>query len=499
MGRQQRLLHNLKKGEQMKEQEFGRLLSYAEVFTKRSKPKLISLLLFSLLSGCFIFAPHLLCFSPPSALSPLGSVKASDVHSHTLLSMPSTVSDEGMWCDRTGFRTDICFMKGDIRTHSPSSSILVYTGSQDRSDGFTNHASHEKIKPYTRKWEASVMDTITELNLERKDAKLGDGRTCDVHHDVPAVVFSTGGYTGNVYHEFNDGIIPLYITSQHFAKRVVFVISEYHKWWEMKYGDVVSQLSDYPLIDFSRDKRTHCFKEAIVGLRIHDELRVDPSLMQDNKTIIDFRNLLDRAYRPRINRLVREEELRLSTKAAKERKGPATGRLQRPKLVLLSRNGSRGIENEDMMMKMAKLIGFQVEVVRPESRTEMAKIYKVLNSSNVLVGVHGAAMTHFLFMRPGSVFVQIIPLGTDWPAETYYGEPAKKLGLDYIGYKILPRESSLYQKYGKDDPVLQDPSSINQKGWQFTKKIYLDDQQVKLELRRFKKVLLDAYAKAIMS
>ncbi|XP_010554910.1 PREDICTED: uncharacterized protein LOC104824501 [Tarenaya hassleriana] len=165
MGRQQRLLHNLKKGEQMKEQEFGRLLSYAEVFTKRSKPKLISLLLFSLLSGCFIFAPHLLCFSPPSALSPLGSVKASDVHSHTLLSMPSTVSDEGMWCDRTGFRTDICFMKGDIRTHSPSSSILVYTGSQDRSDGFTNHASHEKIKPYTRKWEASVMDTITELNL----------------------------------------------------------------------------------------------------------------------------------------------------------------------------------------------------------------------------------------------------------------------------------------------------------------------------------------------
>ncbi|XP_010558139.1 PREDICTED: EGF domain-specific O-linked N-acetylglucosamine transferase-like [Tarenaya hassleriana] len=468
---------------------------------KRSKPKLISLLLLSLLSCCFLFAPHLLCFfSPPSPSLLDFPVKVSerlDVHGNTDLIKRSTVaSREGIWCDRTGYRTDICFMKGDIRTRSPSSSILLYN-SQDRSDGFSNHVSYGKIKPYTRKWETAIMDTIRELKLERRDAKkLGDEHTCDVHHDVPAVVFSTGGYTGNVYHEFNDGIIPLYITSQRFAKRVVFVISEYHKWWELKYGDVISQLSAYPLVDFDRDKRTHCFKEAIVGLRIHDELTVNPSLMQHNKTIMDFRNLLDKAYRPRINRLVAEEETRFSAEPAKDRKA-VSRRMQRPRLALLSRKGSRGIKNEETLVKMAKRIGFQVQVLRPRRSTELAKLYKELNSSDVLVGVHGAAMTHFLFMRPGSVFVQIIPLGTDWAAETYYGEPARKLGLDYIGYKILPTESSLYRKYEKDDPILRDPDSINNKGWQFTKTIYLDDQQVNLELRRFRKVLLDAYSKSV--
>lgn len=337
------------------------------------------------------------------------------------------------------------------------------------------------------------METIRELKLVTKDVKLSrDKAKCQVIHEVPAVLFSTGGYTGNLYHEFNDGLIPLYITSKRFNKKVVFVIAEYHKWWKMKYGDVLSQLSEYPLIDFNKDKRTHCFKEAIVGLRIHGELTVDPSLMQDDTTTInEFRNLLDRAYRPRINRLDSEEEQRFHGKASKRRKA------QRPKLALFSRTGSRAITNEDLMVKLAQRIGFQVEVLRPDRTTELAKIYRVLNTSNVMVGVHGAAMTHFLFMKPGRVFIQIIPLGTDWAAETYYGEPAKKLGLDYIGYKILPRESSLYDKYDKNDPILRDPSSITQKGWQFTKGIYLTNQQVRLDLRRFKKVLVDAYAKSV--
>uniref|UniRef100_A0A1J3FCR1 Protein O-linked-mannose beta-1,4-N-acetylglucosaminyltransferase 2 n=1 Tax=Noccaea caerulescens TaxID=107243 RepID=A0A1J3FCR1_NOCCA len=492
---------NLKKVEKFKED--GSMKLFPCVFglnnssgnsTKRSKPKLIYLLLFSLVSSCFVFAPHLFYFPYPSALflidSSIKEIEDRVSQNNTEPPKPSK-NEESFLCDRTGYRSDICFMKGDIRTHSPSSSIFLYT-----SNDLTDHFLQEKIKPYTRKWETSIMETISDLKLVTKDLKIfGDKqRSCQVTHEVPAVLFSTGGYTGNLYHEFNDGLIPLYITSKRFNKKVIFVIAEYHKWWEMKYGDVLSQLSDYPLIDFAKDKRTHCFKEAIVGLRIHGELTVDPSLMQDGKTSInDFRNLLDQAYRPRINRLEIEEEhqLRVHAKAATRKKA------QRPKLALFSRTGSRAITNEDLMVKLAQRIGFQVEVLRPDRTTELAKIYKVLNSSSVMVGVHGAAMTHFLFMKPRSVFIQIIPLGTDWAAETYYGEPAKKLGLDYIGYKILPRESSLYDKYDKNDPVLRDPNSITRKGWQFTKGIYLNNQQVRLDLRRFKKILVDAYAKSI--
>lgn len=394
-------------------------------------------------------------------------------------------------------------MKGDVRTHAASSSITLYQdngpidyvpGLSDGGDGALDSIQHEKIRPYTRKWEANVMDTIDELDLVVK-RNSAVHRKCDVHHDVPAVFFSTGGYTGNLYHEFNDGILPLYITSQHLNKKVVFVILEYHNWWITKYGDILSELSDFPPIDFSGDKRVHCFPEAIVGLRIHDELTIDASLMEGNKTISDFHDLLDRSYWPRIRSLIEDEEREQAeaTSVSEVKTTFEKQDLRRPKLVIVSRNGSRSISNEDEMVRMAEDLGFLVEVLRPQRTTELAKIYRVLNSSDVVVGVHGAAMTHFLFMKPGSVFIQVVPLGTEWAAENYYGGPARRFGLSYIGYKILPRESSLHDHYSKDDPVLMDPDSVNRKGWEFTKKIYLDGQNVRLDLRRFRKRLLRAY------
>jgi len=376
-------------------------------------------------------------------------------------------------------------MKGDVRTHSASSSVFLFTSLKNKTK------ITKKIKPYTRKWETSVMQTVQELNLVYRDEENNSlvvssvNDICDVFYNVPAVFFSTGGYTGNVYHEFNDGIIPLFITSHHFNKKVVFVIVEYHSWWVMKYGDIVSQLSDYPPVDFNSDKRTHCFKEAIVGLKIHDELTVESSLMLGNKTILDFRNVLDQAYWPRIHGLIQEEELKAANKTEDG--------FKKPILVILSRNGSREILNESLLVELAEEIGFIVHVLRPEKTTELAKIYRCLNSSDVMIGVHGAAMTHLLFLKPKTVFIQIIPIGTEWAAETYYGKPAKKMRLKYIGYKIKPKESSLYDEYGIDDPIIRDPKSFTQKGWDYTKKIYLERQNVKLDLKRFRKPLSRAY------
>ncbi|GLT95935.1 hypothetical protein SLE2022_135880 [Rubroshorea leprosula] len=486
-------------------------------YCKRKRPKLASFLLLSLVCCSLILAP--LLFISSSTWVHLYSFGGQNegLAADMSVNVPpcSSVSDGKICCDRVHFRTDVCIMKGDVRTHSASSSIFLY-GSRN-SNRFISYVSHlvdddnekehgefqhEKIKPYTRKWETSVMDTIDELDLILMREILGVHHHCDVNHDVPAIVFSTGGYTGNLYHEFNDGILPLYITSQHLNKKVVFVMLEYHNWWIMKYGDILSHLSEYPAIDFTGDNRTHCFPKAIVGLRIHDELTVDSSLMTGNKSIVDFRNLLDRAYWPRIRGLIQDEERdqqeKLLVSPTSVFSLETTRKVQgdhprKPKLVILSRNGSRAITNENLLVEAAERIGFQVEVLRPERTTELAKIYRALNSSDAMVGVHGAAMTHFLFMRPGSVFIQVIPLGTDWAAETYYGEPARKLGLKYIGYKILPQESSLYDIYEKNDPVLRNPRSLTKRGWEYTKKIYLGGQTVRLDLKRFQKRLIQAY------
>ncbi|KQK14874.1 uncharacterized protein LOC100829143 [Brachypodium distachyon] len=412
--------------------------------------------------------------------------------------------NDTLCCDRTSERADMCFARGDVRMHSASSSFLLVSGNKESSPApGKKEEQEERIRPYTRKWEANVMATIDEVRIRRVHPAHGgpSAPRCDVVHDVPAVLLSTGGFTGNVYHEFNDGLIPMFVTAAHLRRRVVFVILEYHDWWITKYGDVVSRLSAFPPIDFSADRRVHCFPELIAGLRIHGELTVDPARTPDGATsIADFRALLDDAYRGRLLYLDRLAAARKHRRRPRRRSAINSVEIEkRPRLTIVSRTGSRVIENEEAVVSLASEIGFEVRVIRPERSTEMCKIYRELNGSDAMVGVHGAAMTHFLFMRPGKVFIQVVPLGTDWAAGAYYGEPAARLGLRYVGYKIRPDESSLAREYPAGDPVLVDPAAVAKRGWDVTKKVYLDRQNVRLDLARFREELVKAHRYLVSS
>lgn len=141
-------------------------------------------------------------------------------------------------------------------------------------------------------------------------------------------------------------------------------------------------------------------------------------------------------------------------------------------------------------------MGFNVIVFEPKPETSLSETFRVLNESHVMVGVHGAALTHLLFLRPGSVFIQVVPIGTDSIADMCYGRPAKEMGLDYLEYKIRIEESSLVEKYNKYDPILQDPMSLEKKGWPILKRVYLKEQNVELNVFSFRKYLKYAYKKA---
>ena len=196
--------------------------------------------------------------------------------------------------------------------------------------------------------------------------------------------------------------------------------------------------------------------------------------------MVDFRNFLDDAFRPRLDEEKSKDEITIAPS-------------KKPKVVIIFREGTRAVENEKELVKLCEDIGFQVEIVRPTVVMDIATIYKALNSSDAMIGVVGAGMTHFLFQKPGDVFIQIVLLGTKWAAETSYGVPARKMGLKYIPYRIQTWESTLSRIYNSSDPVIADPDSINRKGWDVAAKVYLQQQAVRIDLKRFRKFLVPAY------
>ncbi|GJN33308.1 hypothetical protein PR202_gb21894 [Eleusine coracana subsp. coracana] len=304
----------------------------------------------------------------------------------------------------------------------------------------------------------------------------------------PAVVFSTGGYTGNVYHEFNDGVLPLFVTAHHLRRRVVFVILEYHDWWVTKYGDVVSRLSAFPPIDFANDRRVHCFPEVIAGLRIHGELTVDPARTPEGKSVADFRRLLDDAYRGRIQFL----EIQERRAARKQQRHHHHRRGTRPVPHLVPPRHHQ--ENEADVAAMAAAVGFDVRVVQPDRTTELCKIYRELKRQRRHGGRarrrHDALPLH---ARPGTVFIQVVPLGTDWAAGPTTASPRPGWGCATWATRSTRRRARCQGEYPAGDPVLTDPAGVAQRGWDVTKKVYLDRQNVRLDLNRFREELVRAH------
>jgi len=336
-----------------------------------------------------------------------------------------------------------------------------------------------KFHPYPRKTDKNAKSKVNELTLTSAPPK----SSCGIRHSSPAIVFSTGGYTGNFYHQFNDGLLPLYITinSLTLDQDVILVVTNWSDWWAKKYADLLHQFTRHPIVNMDNQTRTHCFPSAIVGLMTHGPLVVDPRLLPRNKTLLDFHALLKNTYGPRGNHL--------STS------GKSKG--ARPQLVLVNRKNGVGREilNLKEVLKAIEEVGFKAIVFEPKRNASVRETYRLLHGSHAMLAVHGAAMTHLLFLRVGTVVGEIVPIGTDWPAKTFYEKPARVLGLEYMKYKIEVNESSLAEKYRVNDLVLKNPSAFV--NGNYTKAmVYMKTQNVKLDIVRFRAYLKEAFVKA---
>ncbi|TVU22350.1 hypothetical protein EJB05_32039, partial [Eragrostis curvula] len=404
----------------------------------------------------------------------------------------SSMPAHSICCDRSDDNADVCFMAGDVRTDAKSLSLLLFP--PPPAPGATITVQEERIRPYTRKWEKKTMATIHEVRLRtaRPEDYEAAGNRCDVRHGAPVhVVTGAGGYNGgNYFHAFNDGFLPSWLTAQHLRRRVVLAVLAYDRRWAGWYAEVIAGLSEYPVVDLLADNRTHCFPGAIVGTRFHGYLAVDPARLRDNKTIVDFHAFLAAAYGSP------------SSQAGGDGEPAETShrKQSRPRLGIVSRGGTRVIENEAAVARLAESVGFDVEILPATKATAppLEATHAAVSALDALLGVHGSDLTSFLFLRPGrgAALVQVAPLGIADLARGVFGAPAKRMGLRYEQYDVRASESSLSRVYAPDDVVVADPqrAKIRQGSgdhwdWDFIGRVYINGQNVSLDLARFGETL----------
>ncbi|KAL9389150.1 hypothetical protein Peur_017755 [Populus x canadensis] len=389
-------------------------------------------------------------------------------------SPPNSISEvkRPITCDCSHHDYDLWFINGPTLL-DPSTSTFFTTGPTIS----TSPDFAVKFRPYPRKTDERAKSKVNELTLTSAPPR----SSCGITHSSPAIVFSTGGYTGNFYHQFNDGLLALYITinSLSLNRDVILTVTNWSDWWAQKYAHLLHRFTKHPIINMDNQTRTHCFPSAIVGLMTHGPLAVDPTLTQ-HKTLLDFHALLESTYSPRGKHVST-----LKSKGA------------RPQLVLVNRKNGVGREilNLKEALKAIEEVGFKAIVFEPKRNGAVGDTYRLLHGSHAMLAVHGAAMTHLLFLRVGMVLGEIVPIGTDWLAKTFYEKPARVLGLEYMKYKIEVNESSLAEKYGANDLVLKNPQAFVNGDWPKAK-VYMKTQNVQLDMVRFRIYLKEVFVKA---
>ncbi|XP_055806061.1 xylan glycosyltransferase MUCI21 [Solanum dulcamara] len=402
-------------------------------------------------------------------------------------------------CDRSHYSYDLCSINGPTIFDPIKSTFYDMDSTNNKNE---TNIIVEKIRPYPRKWENYTMGSIKEFTLNTGPI----GPHCLIHHKAQALVFSVGGYTGNFFHDINDGFIPLFITVNSLFPNqdFILVISKLQDWWVHKYKDLLQSFSKHPIINIDKEVNvTHCFPRVTIGLMSHGFMNIDPKLTPTSKTLIDFHKFLATTYGTSKSQRQSHHQPQRQSQSHHQPQPQFSPQIQyqsRPRLVLASRGGSIGrlILNQDEVRLVAEQIGFEVLLFEPKKTTSLHESFGLIHSSHAMIGVHGAALTHALFLRPSSIFIQIVPIGAEGVSDICFGKLAREMKLVYEEYKIGVEESSLMEKFGKENKlVLKNPKALQGKGWsQEIMDIYLRQQNINLNLNKFRMYLEKAYQNA---
>ncbi|CAL4957809.1 unnamed protein product [Urochloa decumbens] len=385
-------------------------------------------------------------------------------------------------CDLTSNRRiDWCELDGDVRVLGANASVTLVAppGADER----TFREESWRIKPYPRKADPNAMHKIRVLTVQSvSSSEPPAAPACTERHEVPALVFSDRGYSGNYFHAYTDVILPLFLTARQYAGEVMLLVTDFQMWWIGKYLPVFKSISNYEPVDLDNDPRVRCFRHVQVGLTNHDDFSIDPRRAPNGYSMLDFTKFMRTTYG-----LPRDVAWPAVTAGAATN---ATASSSKPRLLLIARARTRRFVNTEEIVRGAEKVGF--EVVVSEGEHEVAPFAELANTCDAIMGVHGAGLTNMVFLPTGGVVIQVVPLGGLEFVASYFRGPSRDMGHRYLEYRITPEESTLIDQFPRDHVIFTDPEGVKSKGWDSLKGAYLDKQDVRLNMKRFRPTLKKA-------
>ena len=178
--------------------------------------------------------------------------------------------------------SDVCVSTKQLRIDIQNRTIYVFSNKTD-----SETKSKQFIMPYPKKKLPVPRKFVHPLQVVQV-TNTSLLRSCKSHHMVGAIVFSSGGFAGNSFHDFSDIIIPLLITSRHFWSQVEFLITDFKPWWVRKYDCALKGLSRFGILNAAKDGGVRCFPGGVICLKYHKILGVNTIDVPGGYKFYDF-------------------------------------------------------------------------------------------------------------------------------------------------------------------------------------------------------------------
>ncbi|KAJ3692396.1 hypothetical protein LUZ60_012746 [Juncus effusus] len=369
-------------------------------------------------------------------------------------------------CDLSNYRYEACEVTGDARTSAKLLTVFSVPA--------PNTTDPEAPQNWTIKAQSRKVVEVKNVTIQTLISS-SEAPQCTKSEKISAIVFTLGGgLIGNIWHDFSDVLVPLFINSREFNGEVQFLIYDWKDWFIDKYKLILKKLSKFEMINFDTDSVVRCYPHVIIGLKSHEDFNIDPKRTTNGYTMLDFRMFVREAY-----------DLPLSLDIPFKLKIN-----EKPRVMLVLRERNRRFMNGPEIVQALNDSNFEVIPVKPTRDLNITKFSKLVDSCDIIMGAHGAGLINILFLRTNGIMLQIVPYGKmEQAARNFYDIPATAMKLRYLDYSISAEETTLLEKYGYENPVIKDPDSIHKQGWQAGMKYYWWEQDIRLNLTRFKPVL----------